>query len=131
MTQQEWIVKGRTGISSKTMWGAINGVYKKEDNIKKGFDVDVPRDPSDFGRCYDYVVETGLTDKDIQLVKEVFPWFAPYIDNWDKLKDLLLEQRKTDKANGMYEYMQTLYEQTLILSGFEKISGGNWQRRNE
>ena len=52
MTQQEWIVSRDTGISSKTMWSALNGVDLSE--ARKSFYTDVPYDPADFGRCYRY-----------------------------------------------------------------------------
>lgn len=132
MTQAEWILKGETGISSKTMWAAINGVATPEQkNGKRLGDYDVPYDPADFRRCYKYVNQTGLTKEELQKVKEVFPWYAPFIDNWDELVSLFeKELKRADKCcPKTYELIKKLEIESKKLDGWIEISPNHWQRK--
>jgi hypothetical protein len=51
MTPIEWLWDGDTGISSKAIFGVMNGLPTVE--IWAGDNT--PRDPGDFGRCYQLV----------------------------------------------------------------------------
>lgn len=106
MTQQEWIVSGDTGVSSKTMWTAVNGV-------ETHYRADKPHDPSDLGRCVRYVENTGVTNKQLQKVKNMYPWWAPYIEEWDTLVDLFKqESSKGRSCPETYEYLKILGKQS-------------------
>lgn len=106
MNLDEWIVNGRVGISSKTMWSALKGI-----EIKTGRD-DKPYDPDDFSRCYMLVSECNVSKSDLQKIPKAFPYWKPYIDNWDKLTEMYETNEKDKWVNknviGMFEFMQEL-----------------------
>jgi hypothetical protein len=93
-----WILGRNTGVSSKTMWAAIAGVPIDYP--------DRPYDPSDMARCIAFVRECEISNDDLQKVKQVYPWFAPYVDNWDEIVTL------TDSSD-LYTYMKILEEESL------------------
>jgi hypothetical protein len=103
MTLNEWIVFGRVGTSSKTMWAVVTGTLNAE-NIKK-FRVEIPYDRDDFSRCYTLWKECKLTDADLQKIKEICPIWKPFIDNWHELV------RRYESNEQMYEYISKLVEQ--------------------
>ena len=130
-TQQEWIAFGRVGTSSKTMWSAINGVcLKGSEYIKGGMsNYDVPYDPSDFSRCLEYVESVGVTKQQLQIVKDVFKWWAPFIDNWDKIVELFKSEEHLDRMPKTYDYIRELEEQSKILAGWVKTDKDTWTFR--
>lgn len=69
----EWIATCDTGGSSMTMWSALMGVKRKKD-------LNIPKDNSDFRRCYDMVEYGHVTLDELQAVKEQYPWFAPVVE---------------------------------------------------
>lgn len=94
-TLNEWIIFGKTGISSKTFWAALsipNVNFAEYDKSK----FDYPYDDGDFGRCYSLVKDCGLNDQDLIKIKTVFKWLEPLIDNWDKFCKLY-EEKKYDE----------------------------------
>ena len=74
----EWVATCYTGISSMTMWSALMGVKRKKD-------LNIPKDNSDFRRCYDMVEYGHVTLDELQVVKKQYSWFAPFVDNWKEL----------------------------------------------
>lgn len=126
MTQAEWIVSGDAGISSKTMWAALNGVDMS--NAVKGGRFDVPYDPADFGRCYRFYTKCNLTRKDLETIREKVKWWAPFIDNWNEL-ERLYQSEYGDRMPNTYDLIQKLEEQSKILGGWVKISEGYWERK--
>lgn len=109
MTQLEWIVSNDTGLSSKTMWAAINGVNKCQT-----WGHNVPWDVSDFGRCYRYYKNCGLTKYDLQKVKKSVPVFVPFIDNWDKLVELYEKEIHLDSMPETYNLIKKLRDQAIL-----------------
>lgn len=128
MNQNEWIIKGEVGTSSKTMWAAINGVALKGAVYHKGgmSRYDIPSDPSDFSRCLKYVELTGVTKEQLQIVKEVFPWWSPFIDNWDKIVKLFNSEIKLRAMQKTYDYIQELERQSKILAGWKETKHNQW-----
>lgn len=100
MTLNEWIVYGDTGTSSLTMWAAIVGAVSPDRN---GGHFNIPHDMADFGLCRRLWEQCGLTTEQLHKVKEVFPWWSPYIDHWDEL----VRMHKAG-GKGMHEYMRGL-----------------------
>lgn len=129
MTQTEWIVNGEVGISSKTMWAAINGAIHEKPHM--GFKLDVPHDPDDFRRCKLFVDECAIAKVDFLVIKTVVPWFAPFIDNWDRLVELYNEELGSGKAPKLYKFIQDLEEQSRILDGWKKMGPGHWTREKD
>ena len=128
-TQNEWIINGETGISSRTMWSAINGVALKGSFYKKGGlgKYDVPHDPSDFNRCLKYVHDTGVTKEQLQIVKEVFPWWSPFIDNWEKIVEVFKSELHLRAMHKTYDYIQELERESKLLAGWKETSHNHWE----
>ena len=128
MPLHEWIVRGEVGTSSRTIWAALTGAVSQGKG--SGY-FDVPFDPSDFCRCRKLVQQCNISTNDLQRVKDVFPWYGPYIDNWDTLNELYDLEAHTGKCEKLYDYMQTLHEESMILDGWEKIGNYSWRRKNK
>ena len=126
MTLLEWITVGEIGISSKTMWAALMGTFSEGQH--KGFNFDVPHDPDDFRRCLKLVNECHLDKEDLRKIKEVVSWFAPFIDNWDKMVELWNEESPSSRCPKLYEFIQELENRAMIIDGWEQTSPGNWTR---
>lgn len=103
MTLNEWIVKGRVGISSKTMWAVLQGIE---------YTGDKPYDPDDFSRCYEFVKQCNITEQDLKKISITLPYWEPYIENWQKLTEMYEQNVKENWVNskkvGMCEFMQEL-----------------------
>lgn len=102
-----WLANGEQGISSKTMFYYLGGSRTKLTREEWP-----PSDPSDFRRCYLLLKAVPQWRKPAYLnkMKVVSKEWEALVDNWDKLEELLEEQLRTNKANGMYEFMQSLYK---------------------
>lgn len=127
MTLDEWIVNGQVGVSSKTMWSAIKGVAKG--NERQGGNFDIPYDPDDFSRCYKLYVECNLTKSDLQKIADTFKWWKPFIDNWDRLVELWLEESPKRSCPKLYDFMQKLVDEARILDGWVRTSPHSWERK--
>jgi hypothetical protein len=99
-----WLARGERGISSNTMLEVITG----RTATRQPFGMSHPYDPEDFRRCH-------LLLQAVPELREGFPKLAAHnavwaalVEHWDELTALLLEQMKTNKANGMYQRMKQL-----------------------
>lgn len=126
----EWPIKGRTGISSETMWAAITGAATEGRKGSYSPSYDVPRDPSDFKRCLDFVNDCEITKDQLNKVKEVFKWWSPFIDNWEKLVELYEEESPSGTCPKLFDYMQELDDESRILDGWVKTGEYSWRREN-
>lgn len=106
----EWIVSNDTGISSKTMWYALmSDVHNANDK-----DLDKPYDADDFGRCYRFMKHSEATKSDFERIAAVFPFWKPYIENWEELENLYI----TRKFISLYEKLRELeFESDNIRKG--------------
>jgi hypothetical protein len=98
MTIQEWIVKGKTGLSSKTIWSYFML------NCEPDFAY-APSDPSDFLRCYwllnlapEWVPRLG----ELAVVYPSSPWKA-LAEHWGELTEMLEAVWPKSCASGKYE----------------------------
>lgn len=88
----EWMVTHNTGVSSKTMWGALLGISIEKSAVRL-YHYDVPYDADDFSRCYDLVKFCEVDkEKDFPLIISSFLFFAPIIRRWDELETKYLER---------------------------------------
>jgi hypothetical protein len=110
MTLNEWIVNGRVGISSKTMWAVLQGIE---------YTGDKPYDPDDFSRCYKFVKQCNIADQDLQKISRTLPYWKPYIDNWQKLTEMYEQNDRENWVNSkkirMYEFMQELRTESDLI----------------
>ena len=119
MTINEWILFGKTGSSSLTMWGVVSGTLNNE-NIKK-FRVEIPYDRDDFSRCFSFWKQCNLSDEQLQEIKELLPIWKPFIENWYKLVKMYKDQEP------MYDFIQTLVEKGRLNAGWVKIDKYTWK----
>jgi hypothetical protein len=99
-----WIRHGERGISSETMFEKLTGRIIKE----SAWGPLPPADPSDFRRCHLLLEAVPELRAKMDGLREISPVWSRLVDNWDKLTGMLKEQMETKKANGMYEFMQSL-----------------------
>lgn len=113
MTLNEWIVNGKVGISSKTMWTVLQGVDIGNNGNK-------PYDPDDFSRCYLLIKECNLIKADLQKIARELPYWKPYIDKWDDLTKMFETNQKNNWNNykevGMYELMQEIRKESDLIA---------------
>ena len=104
-----WLAHGEHGTSSLTLfvaiWGALITPAECRSLLSSG--PGHPHDPGDFNRCYKLLKAVPEGKSKLHLAKGTLAW-SNLIDNWDKLTEMLEEQIKTKKGNGMYAFMQTL-----------------------
>ena len=112
----EWIATCNTGVSSKTMWCALMGVKRK-------INLNTPRDNGDFRRCYDMVEYGHITLDELQIVKKQYPWFAPFVDNWEELS--ILFEEELDKR--LYIRIRQLCKESDSIR-YEKKGGFYYER---
>lgn len=112
----EWIATCNTGVSSKTMWCALMGVKRK-------INLSTPRDNGDFRRCYDMVEYGHVTLDDLQIVKKQYPWFIPFVDNWEELS--ILFEEELDKL--LYIRIRQLCKESDSIR-YEKNGGFYYER---
>ncbi len=95
-----WLDNGDTGISSKTIWGAL---------MKSSFDYeDVPHDPADFGRCYRLLKVMPEWRARLPEVAALHPEWKPFVDAWDELTTLYEAELPNGTAPKLYQRMQEL-----------------------
>jgi len=106
MTPEQWIVAGRTGASSKTIWAALVGV-------KNALDPSVPLDPSDFGRCFQLLKLVPGWRERLPEVATAFPMWGPMVAAWDELEKLYAEELEEDTGSAprLYLRMSEVLEQ--------------------
>jgi hypothetical protein len=127
MTLDEWIVNGEVGVSSKTMWSAIKGVAKG--NEQMGWNFDTPSDPDDFRRCYLFYKQCNLTKEDLQTVAKVFKWYKPFMDAWDEMVKLYEEESPKRSCPKLYARMEELNNEARTLDGWVQKSPNWWERK--
>lgn len=107
---QEWIVCHHTGISSRTMWAGLMDITSDSQSPICRFDV--PYDADDFSRCYDLVkfceVDPGT---DFPKILARFPFYAPIVQNWNKLIALY----ESNDYGGVYDLLSKLMPEVQFL----------------
>jgi len=98
-----WMQNGEHGTSSKTMFKYLHGV-----DLTGRWGDSHPHDPSDFRRCHLLLQAVPQWKNDLDKLRVISPVWSRLVDNWDKLTELLEDQMKHKKANGMYELMNSL-----------------------
>ena len=97
---QWWVANGEHGASSKTIANTLSP-FKISSNR-----TDHPHDPSDFKRCHMLLEAVPEWRLRLDELKPISKEWSNLIDNWDKLTEMLKEQMRTNKPNGMYEFMR-------------------------
>lgn len=151
MEPNEWIIEGEVGTSSKTIWAVMMGIVKTPKSC--GGNYDTPRDPDDFSRCYKLLKLFPQWESRIDEVGVMFPKWQPFCREWDKLTKMfeqsLIDYSKYEYAQSeyyskkphskkprwedfnttkMYDFMQTLNNEGLVLDGWVKDSPYSWHK---
>lgn len=132
MTPEEWIIKGRVGISSQTIWAVLNGVTTEGPRIcthSLHESYDVPHDPSDFGRCLDLLESVPGWRERLGEVAAVFPKWAPMVREWPRLEALWLEEEPKGKLPKLFAELQKLEDEGMVKEGWTKTGPGSWTRK--
>ena len=95
-----WLANGHVGMSSRTMFNCLIG--------NKDFAINHPYDPDDFSRCWKLLEAVPEWKNELHKLKPLSKQWSNLVDNWDKLTEFYENMRQVKKANGMYEFMQTL-----------------------
>jgi hypothetical protein len=97
-----WLKHGEHGNSSMTIFENLS------QRAMPHYHQCHPLDPDDFRRCYLLLNTIPEWKTRLPELKTLSPVWSKLVDNWDKLTEMLEEQMKTHKANGMYEFMKSL-----------------------
>ena len=119
----EWIGTHDVGVSSKTMWVALM-CPQCVDN-KNSWEYNVPGDADDFSRCYDLYKFAELNLNDLRKIDNIFPYWRPIIDEWDKLEAAFLE------GTGFQNILDNKYDEVMELKGYTKTSNSTWERKKQ
>lgn len=107
-----WYKNGERGVSSETMFANFvkltGDLARQIFKVRPKKDWHHPCDPDDFFRCHKLLETVPELRKHLDQMREVSPVWNNLVENWDKLTEMLEEQLKTRKANGMYELMREL-----------------------
>jgi len=141
MTPEQWIVEGEVGVSSRAIWAVLMGVLtgKQECN----WHYDTPKDPDDFKRCHKLIMAIPEWRPRLPEVAGVFTKWIPFIREWDKLETMFRdwqinvaayrelpckEQKRFQFNDGMYEFMQQLDHEAMLLDGWIEDAPGSWHK---
>jgi len=141
MSPEQWIVEGEVGTSSKTIWAVMMGVVKEKHECN--WDYDTPKDPDDFKRCWKLIVAIPEWRNRLAEVSTIFPKWVPFIREWDKLEAMLVnhlvemetyhklpykEQKRFQFSDGMWEFMQQLDHEAMLLDGWIEDAPGCYHK---
>ena len=125
MNKETWLIEGDVGLSSQTMWMALMGLAKTPQQLTGR--TSVPHDPDDFSRCYKLIASFPEWRGKLQTVADVFPAWQPYIREWDKMRELYIEESPSGKCPKLYELMQELYKESLLIDGWKQTGNNSWE----
>ncbi len=99
--EARWIVDGETGTSSITIWSVMTGRPMPRDRAPG-----VPRDPSDFGRCFELLELFPAWKTRLDEVSAAHPAWAGLVDAWAELSDLYRAELPSGHAPILYARMK-------------------------
>jgi hypothetical protein len=108
MTPAAWLIQGEAGTSSKTMCSAFVGARMHDS------DADIPSDPDDFRRCWLFAEDVDGVKGNLQIVADMYPWWAPFINRWDEIEATMKAEVKSIRncrrkhATKTYELMRLI-----------------------
>ena len=124
---ETWMLEGEVGTSSKTIWAVMMGVItvpRRCDNRH----YDTPHDPDDFKRCYKLLSLFPEWRKRLGEVGRIFPKWLPFVREWARMESLFIEEAPSGSCPKLYELMQSLAEEGMVLDGWVKTGASSWDR---
>lgn len=100
-----WREQGERGVSSETIYRVLCGTLAP---LRQPLDFSHPLDPADFHRCHkllEIIPEWRGRLEELKVLGD--PWPA-LVDNWDRLTELLLAQKRGQGSSEMYDLMKEL-----------------------
>jgi hypothetical protein len=104
----DWLFHGRCGISSKTIAAAMVGMESQ--------DACTPRDYSDFKRCAE-MLKACPSIRNLSPVKVMLPFFAPLIDNWNEMIDILETEDPRECPAKLSRYIRARNVESNFIQG--------------
>lgn len=101
MGLSQWLNSDDTGLSSKFMAHVLFGAPKTTDTF-------YPLDPSDFGRCHRFLLACPGARTNLDAMRQHGPVWAAYVEHWEAMTDLYLEELPTGSCPKLYELMKRL-----------------------
>lgn len=125
MTPLEWMMSGDTGVSSKTIMHVMEGTAAPSD-------VDVPHDPSDFGRCHRLLEAFPSYAARLGEVAEKYPDWVGLVREWGTLTEMYCVALNTgaERATELYNRMEELIDEGRRAAGWTETAPGCWKRDN-
>ena len=101
----QWIMTGRVGTSSKTLWVAMMDI-----DMGEGTFGDIPHDPDDFSRCIDLMSLATIEQRALALknVVKLNPVWIPFAREWKKLEKLYYEELPDGNCPKLYDLLEDL-----------------------
>lgn len=155
MQPEEWIIEGEVGTSSKTIWAVMMGLIKEPQQCDN-WHYDTPHDSDDFSRCTKLLHLFPDWRKRIGEVGDKFPKWTPFCREWAKLETMYIQhvsdiekyqrervnskytrlhkkkpQFKDFDSTNMYDFMQKLNDEGMLLDGWIQDSPSSWHRPNK
>lgn len=103
--ENQWLLGGDTGISSKVIWAVMTG--NNPIVVVQGT-LDAPRDPSDFGRCYRLLQEFPEWQFRLNELRNISKNWRTFADSYLELVNLWLEESPSGNCPKMYDKMKEL-----------------------
>lgn len=123
MTPEEWIVSEDVGVSSRTIWCVLMGLFHQKivgaQKMPCGGRYDVPHDPSDFGRCHRMFRHIPQWRGRLNEVAQVFPRWEPFVREWVKMMEIYERDLESGKSEELWNLMRELEDEGRKLE--EKI----------
>lgn len=123
MTPLEWMMAGKTGVSSKTILHVMEGTPPPS------MGPDTPHDPADFGRCHGLLEAIPEYRARLGEVAEKYPAWVGLVREWNKLTAMYVESKASGnwESPSLYDAMQPLIDEGRIADGWTR-TGCGWSR---
>jgi hypothetical protein len=123
-----WLNGTDTGTSSLTIFSVLSanhGRYALQGHRR----ADAPSDPADFGRCFRLLQIFPEWEGRLSEVAAKHPIWVGFARDWQRLKELYLEELPKDRCPKLYAAMQILYDEGRIADGWVKTGFASWTKK--
>lgn len=107
MRLEAWLQSDDTGMSSRWMAHVCAG-----SPVVKPYDEgSYPHDPADFGRCYRFLQAVPSARLRLSELKNSGAVWSAYVDRWDEMEALWLEESPSGKAPKLFKLMWDIQDE--------------------
>jgi hypothetical protein len=100
-----WVAGTETGISSLTIFETLGGRWVSE---LERWGRSPPSDPSDFARCRKLLLLAPGWRTRLPEVAERWPEWRPFVEAWDEMERLFVEESPSGRCPRLFELMTRL-----------------------